>query len=135
MLLAALYALHAEIHPQFYLDWQRNAPERLLFVAEKVEPEKRPSDEWFETTVTGRVVRVFHSQSRIRKGQQIEIRYTVFQPRQNVDGPKPMPYLEQGKTYPVYAKVIERRKDGTWLLEPVAGGRSFDTVTKDAVDP
>lgn len=122
-------ALNAEIHPQFYAEWQRTAPEQLLFVVEKVEPEERPNDEYFDTRIIGKVVRVFHSEAYIRKDQKVEIRYTVFQPRKDYAGPKPMPYLSRGATYPVYAKALERMADGTWLLEPVAGGRSFEVVS------
>ncbi|MCS6972734.1 MAG: hypothetical protein NZL89_06885 [Leptospiraceae bacterium] len=125
VLFFATVPLLAEIHPKFYALWQKQAPEQLLFTAESVQPESRPSDEYFQTEVVGTVLRVFRSQARIRKTQRVVIRYTVFQPKRDYAGPSPLPYLQKGKSYVVYGKVEERLADGSWLLEPVAGGKSF----------
>lgn len=131
LLIFAVTSLAAEIHPRFYFDWQRQAEEFLRFRVEAVEPKKLPQDEYVATRVRGRILRVYRSKSRIAKGAEVEIRYTIFQPRENVAGPRPLPYLKPGSEHVFYGKVSERTKEGLWILEPTAGGRSFDTVTRE----
>ncbi len=131
LFITGITALFAEIHPQFYAEWQRSAPEYLGIAVEDVEPKSLPKDEYVKTRVRAKVVRVFRSKSRIKKGATVEIRYTIFQPRESYAGPRPMPYLSAGDRPVFYGRVVERDIDGVWILEPVAGGRSFDTVSNE----
>jgi hypothetical protein len=131
LLVLFTFRLAAEIHPQFYFEWQKNAPEFLSIEVEGVEPKTLPRDEYFETRVRAKVVRVFRSASRVKKGSSIEIRYTVFQPRESYAGPRPLPYLKSGTRTVFYGRVMERTAEGIWIMEPVAGGRSFDTVSEE----
>ena len=130
-LMTGMTALFAEIHPMYYAGQQRSAPEFLAIAVEAVEPQTLPPDEYIATRVRARVERIMRSKSRIKKGATIEIRYTIFQPREGYAGPQPMPHLKAGGRHVFYGRVMERTKDGLWILEPVAGGRSFDTVSKE----
>lgn len=124
-------AIAAEIHPMYYAGQQRSAPEFLAIAVEAVEPQTLPPGEYIATRVRARVERSMRSKSRIKKGATIEIRYTIFQPREDYAGPQPMPHLKAGGRHVFYGRVMERTKEGLWILEPVAGGRSFDAVTRE----
>ncbi|MFZ5628484.1 MAG: hypothetical protein ACOY5B_05105 [Spirochaetota bacterium] len=130
-LLVCATAIAAEIHPMYYAGQQRSAPEFLAIVVEAVEPKTLPRDEYVATRVRAKVNRVARSRSRIKRGAAIEIRYTIFQPRAGYAGPMPMPHLKAGDRHVFYGRVMERTKEGLWVLEPVAGGRSFDTISKE----
>lgn len=130
-LMTGMTALFAEIHPMYYFQQQRSAPEFLAIAVEAVEPHTLPPGEYIATRVRARVERSMRSKSRIKKGATIEIRYTIFQPREGYAGPQPMPHLKAGDRHVFYGRVLERTKDGLWILEPIAGGRSFDTVTQE----
>ncbi|HMV35742.1 MAG TPA: hypothetical protein PKM44_08755 [Turneriella sp.] len=131
VLLLGATTIAAEIHPMYYAGQQQSAPEFLAIAVEGVEPKTLPKEEYVATRVRAKVERIFRSKSRIKKGATVEIRYTIFQPREGFTGPRPMPYLKSGERHVFYGRVIERNKEGVWILEPVAGGRSFETVTKE----
>ncbi|GAB4444160.1 MAG: hypothetical protein OHK0011_26350 [Turneriella sp.] len=133
-LLLSASAVSAEIHPRFYADMQRSAPEFLSLLVEEVEPAVLPKDEYVASRVRAKVERVFRSKSRIKKGATVEIRYTIWQPPRDYTGGRPLPHLKAGERPVFYGKVVERTQDGLWILEPVAGGRSFDTVTKEEIN-
>lgn len=119
--------LAAEIHPMYSAQQQRSAPEALQIVVEQMEPRTLSREEYVAARVRARVERVLRSVSRIRKGATIEVRYTIFQPGEGYAGPRPMPHLKIGERRFFYGRLVERNGQGIWILEPVAGGRSFDT--------
>jgi len=123
LLISILFTLnlHAELPPYVYEDLQKNAPEALIIVVNKV---KTSSSLFSDTKVTveAKVLRVFHSQSGLKKGDIITIFYTTVtsRPRGWV-GPSSLPVLKEKQKYKAFLRKDERNN----YYHPDARGQSF----------
>jgi hypothetical protein len=124
ILLAAPAPARAEIAPEHYAGWQRNAPEALTIRVLEVET----SICWFglcetrDVRVTAKVTAVTRSASGLEPGRRIEIRYVHFSPRENIAGPRPIPLLREGDVVPAW---LAKAGKSAWF-EPAARGASFE---------
>jgi hypothetical protein len=110
----------AELAPSAYLSLQKKAPEKVTI---KVDQVKRQGifrrEEWVKATVTA----VSKSESKLKVGDKIEIRYR--NETRNIVGPSPIPQLDKGQTYPAWLK-----KNGEGHYGPSARGKSFQKMGK-----
>ena len=110
----------AELAPSAYLDLQKKSPEKVTIKVDQVKHQgifRR--EEWVKATVTA----VTKSESKLKVGDKIEIRYR--NETRNIAGPSPTPKLNKGKTYPAWLK-----KNAEGHFEPAARGKSFQKMEK-----
>lgn len=110
----------AAIHPKYYANDQKQAPEALTIVVESSEA----SICWFnrcksqDVTLKATVKTVLRSASGLKPGQVITITYRHRNMR-GMSGPRPIPILSKGDTVPAFLQ-----GDGK-VFSPAARGYSF----------
>lgn len=122
----------AEIHPKYYQEMQRSAPEKLRIRVEKI------SDEccWFfcdkyQTRVTAIIMRVNKSAAGLQVGNHVYFEYEIFKPREGWVRPRPMPVLKKGEEYDFFGSKTDVQKDKGIILSPEARGYSFESLIGD----
>ena len=115
----------AELPPQVYVELQQKAGEALKIRVDEVDskPKGLLDRSSFTETVKATVLEVIRSQSGVKKGDVITIRYQRQAPRNDISGPSPAAQLKAGKEYPAY---LAKREDGTFSIG--ARGMSFSKV-------
>jgi hypothetical protein len=126
-LLQVTSAPRAELPPQAYQRWQREAPEALVIEVVDVQvgaaTAERPDD--LGVTVRARVIEAERSASRLAPGALIRIEYATRRPGgPAIVGPSSVPILSRGARYPAFLA----RKDKGDAYVPAAGGRSFERL-------
>lgn len=119
----------AELPPEVYQKWQREAPEHVTIRVLEVRTTRRREGQdatHIAVQVTGRVQAVVRSASGLKPGQTIRIAYTHHQIPP--PGPSQTPILRAGKTYPAFLE----RKAGQTSYNPAAGGYSFEVLEQPA---
>ena len=112
--------VHAELPPQVYENYQKNAPEVLTILVEKVGTSLLSLSEK-SVTVTAKVIRVTRSKSHLKRGNTITINYhTSFWKPIGCVGPSSLPILEENETYTAFLKKGEKNH-----YHPAARGKSF----------
>lgn len=122
-------AFAVELPPYVYREQQAKSPERLTIKVMSVKTVERDERDHkrIEVTVVARVTRVARTQSRLRPGRTIRIRYTRTEYEQPIAGPSQVPILRGGETYPAF---LSKNKEGD-TYAPAAGGYSFRVVEPD----
>lgn len=110
--------LFAELPPHAYRKMQNNAPEYLEIYILNV---KKKND---FITVDTHIQKVFRTECKLMPGASITIKYEHIGSNLDRPGPRPIPILEKGKTYPAFLKK-EKVKD---YFSPAAMGASFDLL-------
>lgn len=123
--LACLVSAHAELAPAVYENLKKQAPEELRITITEVVSKRTKglpfsrTGTWTET-VTARVDGVTRSNSGVKPGDVIVIRYNRAVHGNGWAGPAPAPKLEKASTLSAWLK---READQTFAL--AAHGRSF----------
>jgi hypothetical protein len=115
----------AELPPDVYKDMQANSPESLVVkvLSVKTKNKNEPRLVRVSVTVEARVERVNRTQSGLKPGQLIRIKYDHRRHREPMAGPSEVPVLRRGQVCPAYLK-----KDDAGYYAPAAGGYTFETV-------
>ena len=115
----------AELPPYVYKDMQANAPESLVIkvLSVKTKNSDEPQLVRVSVTVEARVTQVNRTQSGLRAGRLIRIKYDHRRYKEPMAGPSEVPVLKKGQTLPAYLK-----KNDTADYAPAAGGYTFETV-------
>lgn len=131
LVLAASPAARAEIEPKYYRDWQMKAPEALTIVPVSVRPvvtTGRPrSGEGLliHTSVEAEAIveSVTRSASGLKPGDSIRIEYKSTRAEPPAAGPRPIPVLKRGQSYPAFLLGVSKG-----LYAPAARGASFEPL-------
>jgi hypothetical protein len=117
---------NAELAAEVYQRWQGEAPEQLRIEVLCVQTCSRPFPNFTDVTVTvcARVKVVERSATHLRPDRVIWIRYRRQEYKTLIAGPRQVPLLEAGQTYPAY---LEKDGEGP-CFHPAAGGASFQTI-------
>lgn len=123
--LGAMGTSKAELPPQVYAEQQRKAGEVLKIRSDEVVSKAKGffDRSSYTETVTATVLEVSRSQSKVKKGDVITIRYERLVPKAGWVGPSPAPKLEKGGQYTAY---LGKGEDGTFSLS--AQGMSFAKI-------
>ena len=115
----------AELPPSVYKDMQANAPESLVVKVLSVKTKNKNEPRLVRVSVTAeaRVEQVNRTQTGLKPGQLIRIRYDHRRHKEPMAGPSEVPVLKKGRTLPAYLK-----KDDAGHYAPAAGGYTFETV-------
>lgn len=113
--------VQAELPTEAYLQMQAGAAEVIEIKVEAVKHQHIFRKQEFVSAV---VIKVTKSASKLKAGDQIEIKYRHV-PLGNAVGPSPIPKLDKGKTYPAWLKKSEEG-----YYEPAARGMSFEKIDK-----
>ncbi len=113
--------LKAELPPYIYENYQKNAPEALTILAEKVETSFISMSEK-SVTITAKIIRVKRSKSKLKRGDSITIVYnsTFWRPNGWV-GPSSLPVLTEKQRYKAFLRKGEKNN----YYYPAARGKSF----------
>lgn len=115
----------AELPPRVYKDMQANSPESLVIkvLSVKRKNKNEPRLVRVSVTVEARVEQVNRTQSGLKPGQVIRIKYDHRRHKEPMAGPGEVPVLKRGQACPAYLK-----KDDSGVYAPAAGGYSFETM-------
>lgn len=121
----------AEIEPKYYREWQAKAPEVLQIRVDEVHPVVTSErlltgdDMLIRTRVDAEatVEAVKRSASGLRPGDKIHIRYVSTRAEPPMPGPRPIPVLKPGKSYPAFLLGVSKG-----LYAPAAKGASFEPL-------
>jgi hypothetical protein len=111
-LLLASLACSAELPPYVYEKQQREAPEAVVLRVRSVTVGA-------DVVAEAQVEKVKRSQTGLKAGDTIRIRYENRQNHERRPGPGAVPVLEKGQRYEAYLAGAGR------TFEPAAGARSF----------
>jgi hypothetical protein len=131
MVFAPATPTQAEIDPKYYREWQLKAPEQLTVRVETVKPvvttqPHRSGDGLLIHTrveAEATVERVARSASGLKPGDSIRIQYTATRAEPPMAGPRPIPVLRRGETYPAFLLGVSKG-----LYAPAAKGASFEPL-------
>ncbi|HEY7610997.1 MAG TPA: hypothetical protein VIF14_17350 [Alphaproteobacteria bacterium] len=123
----------AEIEPKYYREWQDKAPEVLTIRVGAVKPvmtseRHRSGDGMLIHTrieAEATVEEVERSASGLKPGDTIRIHYTTTRAEPSMVGPRPLPVLKRGETYPAFLLGVSNG-----LYAPAARGASFEPLIK-----
>ena len=116
-----LSSARAELPPGSYDALCKEAQDAIIIEVESVTAKKLKAG-WTDVVLTARVVHVERSKAALKNGARITIRYESRDPTKvNIPGPRPVPVLKKGETYPAFLNGNE----GTKVFEPAAFGESF----------
>jgi hypothetical protein len=121
-----LISAYAEINPKYYKQYQEQAPEYITMQVISVNKDWRFFSSRRTVIVEARVITVQRTHSGLKEDDSITIRYIHFTPSRGWAGPRPIPLLEEEKSYPAFLK-----KSGEKHYEPAARGYSFGPVLLD----
>lgn len=115
----------AELPPYVYKDMQANSPESLVIkvLSVKTKNKDEPRLVRVSVTVEARVEQVNRTQTGLKPGQVIRIRYDHRRHKEPMAGPSEVPVLKKGQTSPAYLKKTDAPD-----YAPAAGGYTFETV-------
>ena len=115
----------AELPPHVYKDMQANSPESLVIkvLSVKTKNKNEPRLVRVSVTVEARVEQVNRTQTNLKPGQLIRIKYDHRRHKEPMAGPSEVPVLKKGQTLPAYLK-----KNDAADYAPAAGGYTFETV-------
>jgi hypothetical protein len=121
----------AEIDPKYYRQWQLKAPEQLTIVPVSVKPvvtsERQRSGDGLlihtRVEAEATVEKVVRSASGLKPGDSIRIQYTSTRAEPPMAGPRPIPVLRRGETYPAFLLGVSKG-----LYAPAAKGASFEPL-------
>ncbi len=117
--------LTAEINPVEYEKMQKAAPEQLIITVLRVT--SRPQSLFSATkdvSANVRVDSVISSATGLSEGDTITIEYTSFKPGRGWVGPRPIPPLKKGESYPAF--LIYDSESIAYI--PAARGYSFSSL-------
>ncbi len=129
--LIVVSSARAEIDPKYYREWQEKAPEALTIRVDEVHPvvtsaRDRSGDGMLIHThvdAAATVERVERSASGLKPGDKIRIQYVTTRADPPMAGPRPIPLLKRGETYPAFLLGVSKG-----LYAPAAKGASFDPL-------
>lgn len=121
----------AEIEPKYYRQWQDKAPEVLSIRVGAVRPtittqRHRSGDGLLISTrveAEATVQKVERSASGLKQGDAIRIQYVTTRAEPPMAGPRPLPVLKRGETYPAFLLGVSKG-----LYAPAAQGASFEPL-------
>lgn len=115
----------AELPPYVYKDMQANSPESLVIkvLSVKTKIKNEPRLVRVSVTVEARVEQVNRTQSGLKPGQLIRIKYDHRRHKEPMAGPSEVPVLKRAQVCPAYLK-----RDDSGVYAPAAGGYTFETV-------
>jgi hypothetical protein len=115
----------AELPPYVYKDMQASSPESLVIkvLSVKTKNKNEPRLVRVSVTVEARVEQVNRTQTNLKPGQLIRIKYDHRRHKEPMAGPSEVPVLKHRQVYPAYLK-----KDDAGHYAPAAGGYTFETV-------
>ena len=119
--LAATAAI-AEIAPEYYAADQNSAPEYLVVEVLRVQGPLLSFSSNIPISANLRVLSVNRTASGLQPGDEITVRYEHFRPQQGWTGPRPIPVLQKGQTYPAF--LAWSPNEGSYV--PAARGASFE---------
>jgi len=116
-----ILTLQAELPPDVYENYQKNAPEALTISVEKVKTSLISFSER-SVTVTAKVIRVKRSENKVKRGDTITIVYnrTFWRPGGWV-GPSSLPILKEKQTVSAFLRKGKNNNN----YYPDARGKSF----------
>lgn len=124
-------AAQAEIEPKYYRQMQDRAPEqatvRVTAVKISVSREKHSSGSFTlvntKVEAQAQVTAVAKTSTGLKAGDAIRIEYVSQRPEPAMAGPRPIPLLKAGETYPAFMLGVSRG-----LYGPAARGASFEPL-------
>jgi len=119
-ILLVVYSLYGELPPQVYKELQENSPEVVTLRILNVDSKAITSDQR-EITLKAKVLNILRTQSALRLGSIVTIRYITTIHPDNWVGPSPLPILSKKYKYKAFLTHDEANK----YYVPSARGRSF----------
>jgi len=115
----------AELPPYVYKDMQANAPESLVIKVLSVRTKKTDEPRLVRVSVTveARVQQVSRTQTGLKPGDIIRIKYDHRRHKEPMAGPSEVPLLKKRQVCPAYLKKTDAAD-----YSPAAGGYTFETV-------
>lgn len=116
----------AELPPEVYEELQGKASEAVVIRVEKVISERLGTLDFSgdrKQTVSAKVVSVTRTDSGLKAGDAIVIRYVSKKLAKGMAGPSPIPRLGEGREYPAW---LSKSAEGHFV--PAARGYSFSEV-------
>lgn len=131
-LVATTASARAEIDPRYYRQWQERAMEALVVrvtnVRTSVSSEKHSGGFMLINTkvdAEARVEKVERTGTGLKPGDTIRIQYVSTRASEPVSGPRPIPVLKRGESYPAFLLAVSRG-----LYAPAAKGASFEALVQ-----
>lgn len=131
ILLVALLAIFstisvAELPPYVYQERQEKAPESLSVRVQSVKTREtdEPRRKLIDVRIVAQVEQVHRSQTGLKRGDVIHIKYLHSQYKEPLAGPSEVPILQEEQIYPAY--LLKNEQEETFT--PAAGGYSFREV-------
>jgi hypothetical protein len=111
----------AELPPSVYQEWQAKAPDFLMIKVRSIKTAETDEPRLVRVAVSleAQIEQVRRSQSSLKAGDVITIKYEHRKYKEPMVGPSEVPILKEGQSYPAYLK------KGPEGFEPAAGGYSF----------
>ena len=130
-LVALATAARAEIDPKYYREWQERATEALVVrvtsVKSSVASEKHSSGGFTlvhtRVEAEARVEKVERTGTGLKQGDTIRIQYVSTRPEPPMPGPRSIPVLKRGESYPAFLLPVSKG-----LYAPAAKGASFEPL-------
>ena len=131
MVFAPASPSRAEIEPKYYREWQLKATEMLTIVPVSVRPSvtsarNRSGDGMLvHTRVEAEAIveSVTRTASGLKPGDAIRIEYTSTRAEPPMPGPRPIPVLKRGQSYPAFLFGVSKG-----VYAPAAKGASFEPL-------
>ena len=130
IIILSSFCINAEIEPKYYIEWQQQASENIEIRVTKASKGFAPFMSNVGITVKAEVLAVKKSDSGLKVGDSILITYDHFRPKKDWVGPRPIPILKKGSSYPAY---LHKSKEADEYL-PAARGYSFETLNSEQVE-
>jgi len=132
-LIAHAPVARAEIEPKYYRQWQERATEALVVrvtnVRSSTSKQKHQSGEFTlvhtRVEAEAQVERVERTGTGLKQGDIIRIQYVSTTADQPVTGPRPIPILKRGESYPAFLLGVSKG-----VYAPAAKGASFEPLIK-----
>jgi hypothetical protein len=130
-LVATTASARAEIDPKYYRQWQERATEALVVrvtaVRTSTSKEKHASGGFTlvhtRVEAEAQVEKVERTGTGLKQGDTIRIQYVSTQPDRPIPGPRPIPVLKRGESYPAFLLAVSKG-----VYAPAAKGASFEPL-------
>lgn len=122
LFLVTLTLVRAELPPSAYERMQSKAPEVFRVHVLRVDVQPTKDADVREVTMLAETVKVGRSETKVKPGDMITVKYTVTTRRPGWAGPGEVPILKEDAETVAYLAPIP----GTQEYAPAAGAMSFD---------
>jgi len=117
------YSVVAALSPVFYEKSKKQASEEWLVSVKEVHTYKQ-SNHWIAVKAKVKVLSVYRTSSRVKRGQMKVIRYRSRKMPSGMIVSAPIPVLKAAYSYKLYVNYSKHKND----YRPAAGNQSFERI-------